>query len=85
MERDLEPIKQELQINHPCCKCGEELSAGESVMCVVVPIQIGNILTVQRIAWCDFCFGLLPGAFKSERPASNAAVCGDSREESSHR
>lgn len=58
----LVPSKQELQIMHACCKCGEELPVGDQVMCAVVPIQIGTILTIQRIAWCDFCWALLPGA-----------------------
>lgn len=70
MERELKPFEQELQISHACCKCGELLPKGDKAMCAVISVQRGIILSAHRIAWCSFCWGMVPGSDETMRNAS---------------
>jgi ribosomal protein L37E len=52
----IEAIRQELQIDHYCAKCGYRLVVGDMAMCAVASLRTGSILHAIRLAWCDGCW-----------------------------
>lgn len=59
---EVSPFKQEVQGSCNCCRCGVILPQGLDRWHAVVPLNMGPILTIQRISWCIDCWSQVPGS-----------------------
>jgi len=69
--RDLLPFRFNLQVEKPCCECGEKLYEGQLVHLGIVPLRVGIILSTVLIAWCDECWTKRDNEFKNELLSQN--------------
>lgn len=77
----LTPKPQELQITHFCCECGKRLEPGTYQMCTTLPLRRGTLQTVQRVAWCEGCWGeqWIEAEQREGRPTPTQAQTGPMR------
>lgn len=54
--RYIEPYRNRLQFEHPCCRCGEKIPEGHNTVMCNPPLLLGSMLTSELITWCDPCW-----------------------------
>lgn len=55
-EREQDPYLSELQLDHPCCRCGTIIPHDKPTVMCQLPLRVGSFLTNQFITWCDKCW-----------------------------